>query len=74
MSFLGVTYRNMGEGHLQKQTRGKDSCITKASLITEAGNLAHTTQLTGSSTGWRECESLPFPVPQLVYTSSRQLG
>ena len=43
-------------GYLQEQKQLKDICITKAhpSMFdsTQAGNLKHTAQLAGNSTGW----------------------
>lgn len=53
MSFIGVTYRNMGE-ELQEQKWLKDRCITKstAAWVTahKSGNLEH--KPTGSWAGW----------------------
>lgn len=55
MSFIGVTYMNIGEGLL---IGAENSYLTKAYLSTaenahNLGNLDHTVQLAGSSTGWR---------------------
>jgi hypothetical protein len=42
--------------------------------LTRTGNLEHTAQLTGSSTGWRVSVGLSlFQAPGLVSVSSRQL-
>ena len=54
--FLWLLTQMWVSGYLQEQKQLKDSCITKAhpSMFdsTQAGNLKHTAQLAGNSTGW----------------------
>lgn len=71
INFTDATYINMGEGLLTQ--------MTQRQLHHQTGNLEHTTQPTGSSTGWR----VSFPIDsvglsllqasQLLSTFSYQL-
>ena len=63
ISFIGVTYRNMGEGLLTGAEMTQGSCITEAHATwVTAQKAGETAQPIVRSTGWR----ISFQVPQLV--------
>lgn len=69
VNFIGVTYRSLGEGYLDKWLRTAAS-PQHGRQLAKAGNPEHTGLPSVSSTGWRAS----LQVAQLAWAFSRHLG